>query len=403
MRPTTPGMEATTVDITPTQPAQMVVVAPQPPGDSLLRGQGAARIALSLALIALGLYTLEGFLRALAWAAIIAVATWPLLMRTQARFGTDRHNLRWPLLFTLGVTLLFAIPLGLVATQAGHEARVIAHWVTEVRQHGAAAPDWLARLPLAGPQATAWWDANLAQPDDAAALLGRLDRANLMQASRQLGGQLVRRAVLFGFTLVTLFFLYRDGAGLVERMRVASRRLVGRHGEEVGLQIIASIHGTVNGMVLVGLGVGALLGIGYWIAGVPHPVLLGALTAMAAIIPMGAPIVLALASLLVLATGSTRHGHRAVRRRHGHRLRRRPRHPPGADRRRHQAAVPVGSAGHPGRGGDLRAARPVPRTRHHGGPDTALAGLDGGCQGCRVNLTPLPCKAASHGPSSRVR
>ena len=63
------------MDITPTQPLQPVAAAPPPPGDSLLRGQSAARIALSLALIGLGLYTLEGFLRALAWAAIIAVPT----------------------------------------------------------------------------------------------------------------------------------------------------------------------------------------------------------------------------------------------------------------------------------------------------------------------------------------
>ncbi len=284
----------------PSEQAATSPAAAQP--DSILRGQSAARIALSLALIALGAYVLEGFLRALIWAAILAVATWPLFMRTQARFGTGRHNIVWPLVFTLGATLLFAVPLGLVAVQAGHEARVIAHWISEARQNGAAAPDWLAHLPLAGPQAAAWWDANLAQADDAAALL---DRADMLQTGRRLGGQFARRAVLFSFTLVTLFFLYRDGAGLVERMQVASRRLVGRHGELVGQQIVASIHGTVNGMVLVGLGVGALLGAGYALAGVPHPVLLGALTAVAAIVPMGAPIVLGVASLLVLAAGST--------------------------------------------------------------------------------------------------
>jgi predicted PurR-regulated permease PerM len=303
-------MTAGSVDIIPPPAPQAAAIpsaqaatspaAAQP--DSILRGQSAARIALSLALIALGAYVLEGFLRALIWAAILAVATWPLFMRTQARFGTGRHNIVWPLVFTLGATLLFAVPLGLVAVQAGHEARVIAHWISEARQHGAAAPDWLARLPLAGPQAAAWWDANLAQSDDAAALL---DRADMLQTGRRLGGQFARRAVLFSFTLVTLFFLYRDGAGLVERMQVASRRLVGRHGELVGQQIVASIHGTVNGMVLVGLGVGALLGAGYALAGVPHPVLLGALTAVAAIIPMGAPVVLGVASLLVLAAGST--------------------------------------------------------------------------------------------------
>ncbi len=283
------------------QPASAAALAASSP----LLGQGAARVALSLALIALGAYTLENFLRALAWAAILAVATWPLFTRTQARFGTGRHNILLPLLFTVGATLLFVVPLGLVAVQAGHEARVVARWIGEARLHGAAAPDWLGRLPLAGPQAMGWWNANLAQPDDAAALLGRMDRAEMLQASRRLGGEVARRGVLFGFTLVTLFFLYRDGQSLVRRLQVASRRLVGPHGELVGRQIIASIHGTVNGMVLVGLGVGALLGVGYWVAGVPHPVLLGGLTAVAAIIPLAAPLVLGLASLLVLAGGST--------------------------------------------------------------------------------------------------
>ncbi len=311
-------MKAGSVDITPTPAtpalASQGVIAPQAlapavapaqQADTLMRGQGMARVALSLALIALGAYTLEGFLRALAWAAVLAVATWPLFMRTQARFGTGKHNLLLPLLFTLGAALLFAVPLGLVAVQAGHEARVVAHWITEARQHGASAPDWLGRLPLGGQQALDWWNANLAQPEDAAALLERMDRADVLQASRRLGGQVARRAVLFTFTLVTLFFLYRDGASLVTRMQVASRRLVGRHGELVGQQIIASIHGTVNGMVLVGLGVGAVLGIGYALTGVPHPVLMGGLTAIAAIIPLAAPLVLGIASLLVLAAGST--------------------------------------------------------------------------------------------------
>lgn len=38
--------------------------------------------------------------------------------------------------------------------------------------------------------------------------------------------------------------------------------------------MIASVHGTVDGLVLVGLGEGFIMGIGYVIAGVPHPALL---------------------------------------------------------------------------------------------------------------------------------
>ena len=75
--------------------------------------------------------------------------------------------------------------------------------------------------------------------------------------------------------------------------------------------MVASVHGTVDGLVLVGLGEGVLLGIVYYFAGVPHPVLLGALTAVAAMIPFGAPLVFGLAAAILLANGAdwrTLHG-----------------------------------------------------------------------------------------------
>ncbi len=267
-------------------------------------GQQVARVALGIALAALGVYVLQGFLRALVWAAILAIATWPLYQRTQRRFGAGRHKVLLPLLFTTGVTLVFVIPLALVVVQLSHEARHLAGMVVDVRAHGMAPPDWLARLPVGGTQATAWWDANLRDPADAQALLGRVGRDRVMLASREFGTQLAHRGLLFGFTLATLFFLFRDGAGLVAQMRTASLRLLGPNGERLGRQVIASVHGTVDGLVLVGLGIGAVLGVGYWLAGAPHPVLLGALTAVAATVPLGSMVVLTLAALLVLATGT---------------------------------------------------------------------------------------------------
>jgi predicted PurR-regulated permease PerM len=272
-------------------------------------GQQIARVALAVGLTLLGLYLLEGFLRALAWAVILAIATWPLYLRTQRRFGApsghDSHNVLLPLLFTAGVTLLFVVPLTLAVFQLSHEARHVMAMVVDAREHGMAAPDWLTRLPVGASVATGWWDANLRDPADARALLGRVDRAQITLFGREFGAQLAHRGILFGFTLATLFFLFRDGPRLIAQVRIASRRLFGSQGETLGRQIIASVHGTVDGLVLVGLGVGGILGVGYWLAGAPHPVLLGAFTAVAAMIPLGGPIVLAIASLLVLTTGST--------------------------------------------------------------------------------------------------
>lgn len=283
----------------------MDVIEPAPPSPAVeaSRSQLVARVALAFGLTLLGLWTLQSFLQALAWAGILAIATWPLYRRARRRWRPDRHDIVLPALFTLGVTLLFVVPLALAAVQLGHEAGVALGWLREARTGGVPAPGWLARLPLGGIQAQAWWQTNLADPAGASALLERLDRANVLQVGRQLGTQLVHRAVLFGFTLLALFFLFRDGTRVVAQMRTASQRLLGPRGERLGEQVVASVHGTVNGLVLVGLGEGALLGVAYALAGVPHPTMLGALTAVAATVPLGASLVFGAASLLLAAQG----------------------------------------------------------------------------------------------------
>ena len=68
--------------------------------------------------------------------------------------------------------------------------------------------------------------------------------------------------------------------------------------------MIASIHGTVNGLVLVGLVEGLLLYAVYLLVGVPRPTLLGAATAIGAMIPFGAPLIFGLAALLTFAQGA---------------------------------------------------------------------------------------------------
>jgi len=47
-----------------------------------------------------------------------------------------------------------------------------------------------------------------------------------------------------------------------------------------------------------------VIGIGYWVTGVPHPTLFGGLTAVAAMVPFGAPLVFGVAALILLVHGS---------------------------------------------------------------------------------------------------
>jgi predicted PurR-regulated permease PerM len=173
----------------------------------------------------------------------------------------------------------------------------------EAQKQGVPVPEFVSHLPVGREAVANWWQTNLADPDSMSELLGRINRGEVVAYSREFGAQLLHRVVDIGFTLVTLFFLFRDGEAVTGQMRRASRRAFGPSGERIIQQIAASVHGTVDGLVLVGIGEGILLGIAYWIAGVPHATLFGAVTAVAAMIPFGAPLVFGAAALLLLVQG----------------------------------------------------------------------------------------------------
>ena len=267
--------------------------------------QRAARVLLAVALVGLGGWTLQHYLSALAWAAVIAIGTWPLYERAQRRWPPGRHNILIPAVFTACVALLFLVPLVIVGVEAAREAHTVTGMVNEARTNGLPVPGFVPTLPLIGHQAATWWGNNLSDPQASGQLLHKVDNGEMMAFSRRLGAQVLERVVLFGFTLLTLFLLFRQGRDVTNQALTASRRAFGPSGERIGRQMVASVRGTMNGLVLVGLGEGVLLGIVYGFTHVPHPVLFGMFTAAAAMVPFGTPVVFGLAALLLLVQGST--------------------------------------------------------------------------------------------------
>lgn len=261
-------------------------------------------MVLGLFLVLLGLWTLHSFLPALAWAVIFAIALWPLYQRARRRWKGGQDGMVLPLLFTTAVALVFILPVALLGAEIAREAHGIADWVQGAQTNGIPVPDAVKSLPWGSAAVATWWQQTLSHPHPAAGLADHFGHGVLAADGRQIGGAVAHRLTLFGFMLLTLFVLFREGHGLTAQLRGASRRAFGAQGERVGSQIIASIHGTVTGLVLVGLAEGAILGVAYAIAGVPHPALLGAVSCIAAILPFGATVAVGIAALLLLASGS---------------------------------------------------------------------------------------------------
>ncbi|QSR84438.1 AI-2E family transporter [Methylacidimicrobium sp. B4] len=266
--------------------------------------QANTRVVLALCLAALGIWTTRGFLVSMSWALVIAVASWPLYRWLRLRAPQWMRGIVLPLIFTLVIGVALIGPLTYAAIKLGEEARILARWLTSIQKSGLPAPDWLNRIPAVGTWLFSTWNSSLGSPGAAEMTLGHLDPAFILRWTRTLGVQMLRRAEVLAFTLLTLFFLYRDGEALGKQALRFARRLVGSVGVEYARHCVSAIRATVNGLVLVSIGEGILLGVAYAVAGITDPVTLGGLTGILAMVPFLAPLVFGGVSIMLYAQGS---------------------------------------------------------------------------------------------------
>jgi predicted PurR-regulated permease PerM len=279
---------------------QVAIVTPQPETSR----QGAARLAFAAAMILLALWTFAEYLPALGWAGVIAIATWPFYKRLRARAGHAALAHALPALFALAVGLVFLAPVVGAGWFLGRESQAAVHWLDEARKNGVPVPDGLDHLKYVGQQVANWWRDNLADPRSASNLIKGIDKAPMIAASEHIGAAAGRRLVVFLFTILALFFMYRDGDSLAAKLGRLSERAIGPRGLEIGARIVNSVHGTVDGLVLVGLGEGLLLTIAYYFAGVPQLLLMGVATCIGCIVPFGAFAMFSIAALLLVYKGA---------------------------------------------------------------------------------------------------
>jgi predicted PurR-regulated permease PerM len=255
---------------------------------------------------------LSPFFRPLAWAAILALAFYPLTTWLVRVFRGSRALAASVLVFAvLVVAVVPSILLGslLVSEAAGAYDRAkemvqTGELTRLVDQLRTSRPGLLVDR-LASPVIDSL---NL---DLSQLLLGATSYAS-QQIATQTGAfarNILESVVSGGLMLLALFFFFRDG----DRMSTVIRDLLpmdAEHKHEVFARVYDTLTAVVQSMVVNAVAQGVLGGFGYWAIGaLPFSTFLGFLTAIASFLPpLGGAFVWVPAAIYLLVTGSVLRG-----------------------------------------------------------------------------------------------
>lgn len=262
------------------------------------------RLVLGLLLGGLLLLTwsvVRPFVVPIIWAAILAYVTWPLLGRLR-RLLRGRRTLA-ALLMTLILAASFVLPaLWLALLLRTEMANAYAAIAGLLSKGPYVLPDVMADIPLLGGWLQDLLDELTRDPAGVRAQLAHWVEARADESLAVIGG-VGRNAAKLAFALITVFFFYRDGEKVLDQAQLVLHRFLGERVDPYLSAVGSMTQAVVWGLVLTALAQGLVAGLGYWWFGVAAPVLLGAITALVALIPFGTPFVWGSIGVWLIADG----------------------------------------------------------------------------------------------------
>lgn len=231
-----------------------------------------AFLALLVGLLYLLVQILSPFFMPILWAIILVRVFYPIYRWVLARLH-GRSNAAAAIM-TIAVLMLAVAPAAYFVFALVQESMAAYQNVAQWLEAGGLAQtaEYISTLPLVGVPSQEW--------------LGRLIvHREEFEASIMAKNALVV-ATNFLVMLFTLFFLFRDGRHLFDRLYRAMP-LNPEHKAKLFERMRTTITAVVRGTLLTALAQGFVSGLAFWLLDVPFPVFLGALSALLALLPFG--------------------------------------------------------------------------------------------------------------------
>ena len=267
-------------------------------------GLTAERLLLGLLLGGIGVgcvLVLWPFFSAILWAAILVFTTWPLIEQLRQRLHLGPAAAAGVMVALTAVVIV--LPLALAAPGGASDVEQLRLALQDAVKGGLPnAPTWMFGIPvIGGPLGRLWntWAADLSvMAESFRPYFGMIAEAGF---SLLLG--MVNGVVGFVLALFIAFFFYAYGDPIALRLHAVLRRIAGAQADRLIIVTGATVRGTVYGILGTAVVQGILTALGLWFAGVPRPILLGALASFLAVFPIGAPLVWIPAALWLLGNG----------------------------------------------------------------------------------------------------
>lgn len=258
-------------------------------------------VLLTAIILYLGSIIARPFLTSIVAATVLAIALFPLFVRVRRRI---RNGSGAALLVTLLLLIALLVPPVFLVNRVVHEITSLHGWLNELQIPKGGWTEYITELvdqPLG-------WAAEKTGASEQQLKQATLDRlrnvaATLGEWAKSLPGNIGETIVILATTLLTLFFLLRDGEGIRDGIG-ALLPIEPRRYQELVATISASVTANVYGVLAVAAAQGALGAIGYAIAGLPSVMLWSIATAAFSVVPVvGASCVWVVACCYLLAMG----------------------------------------------------------------------------------------------------
>jgi predicted PurR-regulated permease PerM len=233
--------------------------------------------------VCLGYYVVKPFLAPLAWAAVLAYVTAPVYQRILCQLRNHSSLAATVSTLLLIIGLVAPITLLLVKLQ-GELAEAYRELLTELVDKPFVLPEWIVSIPAIGSALNdfltdIWNNPELRQQQVKEWL------EPWMSVLGSVVGKITRSAAQLAVATVAIFFFYRDGEEVMEQIRKALRKIVGDPVDDYVKAVGDTTRAVVSGLIVSALAQGLIACIGYAFIGFRAPILLGAVTAVTALVP----------------------------------------------------------------------------------------------------------------------